>query len=180
MNALDYLTAFLALATAVLAYETRRMAAATKKMVDVTAAPYLAVLRVDLQPVTKLPSATNSGGQGYKVLVFLKNPGQVRVTFEVRKIVISLERVDYPAANIDNRYGVLHPEEETTFPYPFFQCSTPLHAGMSGTVDFQADFWVVENDKKSLEVSAQFNIDSLTSTGHMVSSRFISGPKYTD
>jgi hypothetical protein len=40
MNALDYFTAFLALATAALAYETRRMAAATKKMIDLTAAPY--------------------------------------------------------------------------------------------------------------------------------------------
>jgi hypothetical protein len=69
-----------------MALATHRMARATRDMVALSAEPYLSLTMLDVLVDEKLP--------GYAVRVHLKNPGQVRITYEVRNILVSVAGVD--------------------------------------------------------------------------------------
>ncbi len=175
---LEWLTGLLALMTGWLAWETRDMARATKTMAELSAEPYLSFIRLDLAPSVRPASGTQPEQRGYTFPLTLMNPGQVRVAYEVDNVLVTLDGRNYPPDAFDNRGGYIHPKEEVIFNYPFFECATPLAAGLTGFLDFDLRFWTVETKHQRLTFRLRFWVSELSDTHRKVSWVFMTGPTY--
>jgi hypothetical protein len=105
---LALLTAGLAVMTGWLAWETRDMARATKQMALLSAEPYLSLLRVHLEGRREAAAGLNSPTVGFILRLVLSNPGQVRIYYEVRTFLVTLDRGTFPPSKFDSRGGYIH------------------------------------------------------------------------
>jgi hypothetical protein len=176
---LEWITGLLALMTGWLAWETRDMARATKKIATLSAEPYLSLGQVHVEGRRLLANGPNSPTIGFVVVLVLRNPGQVRICFEVKNFVVALDGKRYPPSAFDSRGGYIHPTEETNFFYPFVESSTQLTPGLTGTVEFEAAFWAVERERHSMALKVLFSIVGLEDGKLAVKWHYTSGPEFT-
>jgi hypothetical protein len=178
MTALEWFTGLLAFATLWLAFATSRMAKATKQLVALSAEPYFSLAGVDL---IHTPNDRVTGKTGYAVSLTLRNPGQVRILYDVSEMSVNLASIDYPPSGFANRGGVIHPGETFTFDSPFFECAAPMAAGLTGTVDFDAWFWAIECERKRVRFKVQLKLVDVSSDGRQgrIKWVYLSGPTYT-
>jgi hypothetical protein len=177
---LEWLTGLLALMTGWLAWETRDMARATKKMAALGAEAYLAFSRIELDSHLMRANATEPERRGYNVRVVLVNPGQVRIGYEVTEILVTIADCDYPpnAESFDNRGGYVHPREEVKFSYPFFECPVAFGPGLMGYLNFETRFSAVDSEAKTLTFRLRFWVVGVDDGGRRIDWRYLSGPTY--
>lgn len=174
----DVVTLLLAFATVWLAVETRRMARATKEMVSLAAEPYLSFASLDLERATLLGVNGHPDRTGYVIPIKLRNPGQVRITYDVTNADVTLNGIAYPPTAFDNHNGVIHPGEETLFRYPFFECQDLPKVGLSGTLECEIGYWSLPSARNSLHFKLRFNIASIDQHHRTVHWTYMSGPTY--
>ncbi|MGB7310927.1 MAG: hypothetical protein WBC67_17845 [Candidatus Acidiferrales bacterium] len=167
----DLLTLIFAGATVWLAIATQRMARATRELLALSAEPYFSFAGIDILMITGDP-------KGYAARLRLRNPGQIRITYEVQDIIMSVSDIDYPPTAFVNSGGVIHPGEEIQFTYPQFACAVPPISGVSGALRFDGSFWASPAQRKRLTLTVQW---LLVEEENELKTRFtyLSGPTYT-
>lgn len=172
----NFLTFALCVLTGVLAIATWRMATATQQLTEVTSAPYLTLQGFDVTPALLRNESTGVETAGVRPQLRLKNPGQVRVTYDVQKIAITLAGSDLTTTDFENHIGVIHPGEDTLFLYPFVAWSGQLSPGMSGTLDFEAQFWATPQRRQTLKLKFRFTVTGLDP--RRIEWVYLEGPTY--
>jgi hypothetical protein len=130
------------------------MAKATKQMAVLAAEPYLSF--VALEVIAAVDPRTTPPTPGFDIRLHFLNPGQVRVTYDVQLIIVTLAGVEYQPTTFYNHTAVVHPKETSIFNYPSFECHTPMSPGLEGTLEFKAKFWAEENDRKTFALSRRW------------------------
>jgi hypothetical protein len=168
-------TAGLGLATVWLAFETHRMATASKAAVVAAAQPFLS-LRGTYVNLAKLQdlSAKNQGAT--RLGVRLCNPGRVLVKYKVVEMTASMSGHTVPAPAFETTGGVLHPDEEVTYFFPLIITSQPIQPPATGEIGLRIQFWTVESARKSLTAKLRISVTSQTTHEWM----FLEGPTYDE
>ncbi len=179
-----WITAGLGAATTWMAYETRRLANTTVQAARAAATPDLAFAKFEILPARQ---AAPTGGlvQGLVAKVYLHNPGQTRVGYQVKKVLLAVDGTEYPRSDLVNRGAVLHRSQEMYFSYPFVPWTGEFKPGTSGTFDFEAEFWADSGDRHArdtLSFRLQYTVNSIVERdGQQVVTTswvFANGPTY--
>jgi len=170
------LTLALAIATVWLALETRRMARATRDLVELQGRPYLALAGLQLTLAPALSLLTEDQGTMARLALQLSNPGQVLVTYEVDDIEVTFEGVKIQKPAFDNRGGVVHPKEEALFFYPAITTPSPLRPGVKGEVRFKMRFWSTPHREHYLDARLRYQVTSIDPG--RIEWLFLEGPRY--
>ena len=170
------LTLGLAIATVWLAFETRRMATATRDLVELQGRPYLAFTGLQLALSPALNVSSDDQGTSARLALQLSNPGQVLVTYEVDDLEVTFEGVKIKNPTFDNRGGVIHPKDQALFFYPSITTPSALRPGVSGEVGFKIRFWSSPHRQHHLDARLRYQVTSIES-GHL-EWLYLEGPRY--
>lgn len=154
----NLLTAGLGIGTVWLAVETRRMAVAASKALELESQAFLSfrglqIARANIQSLAAGPDAP-----GLRIALRLSNPGKVRVTYEVSEFAVTFSSSSAPEATFNTRGGVVHPTEENLFYYPWVASPGHLHLLNAGTVQFSVSYWSRPDVKQTLSARVSFTI----------------------
>jgi hypothetical protein len=175
----NWLTFGLGAATTWMAIATQKMAAATRKVAELEAQPYLAFVHIGLNQQMKEATAFQpERPNGLQPSVLLRNPGRVRITYDVHEIDFILEGIHYPAKNFANHLGVVHPDETVTFLHPVVPTDFVIAPGMSGQLGLKVMFWATPGNRQTLSLRIRFDLGRIEGKIH-VSYVFLEGPDYS-
>jgi hypothetical protein len=175
----NWLTFGLGAVTAWMAIATQRMAAATRKMAALEAQPYLAFVAMDLNQKMKEATAFQpERPDGLQPSVRFRNPGRVRITYDVHEIDFIFEGKHYPAKNFANHLGVIHPDETASFIHPVVPTDFVIAPGMSGQLGLKVVFWATPDSRQTLSLRLRFDLGRVEGKIH-ISYLFLEGPDYS-
>jgi hypothetical protein len=154
------------------------MARSTREMVELESLPYLSFVEMSFEQKMKEATAFRPElPDGLRPIVRLRNPGRVRVIYDVHEVSFSLEGKHYPAGNFDNHIGVVHPGETATFFYPVMNTGSVIAPGMTGELGIKLLFWRSPDRRERLSFKLRFYV-ALSDGKNLVSFVFLEGPSY--
>ena len=152
----DWVTGLMAVLTGWMAWETRRMAKVASESLKESRQPYLSLHAVDLTQAPIGGSHPTAGMLGAQITLHLKNPGQVRVNYDVEIANFDINGNAGPGGPYDNHAGVIFPGELHEFRLPPLVLSAPLPMPATGTLSFRARYWAVQNERHTIEFTISF------------------------
>jgi len=175
----NWLTLGLGAATTWMAIATQRMAVATRMMSELEARPYLAFVALDLNQQMKEPTAFQpERPNGLQPSIRLRNPGRVRITYDVHEIDFTLNGKHYPAKNFANHMGIIHPDETVVFLHPLIPTDFVIAPGMVGELGVKVMFWATPDRRDTLSFRMQFSLGRVDGK-ISISFVFLEGPTYS-
>lgn len=175
----NLLTAIVCAVTAWMAWETRKLARSTREMAELESLPDLSLFELGFEQ--KMKEATPFRPErpdGLRPLIRLRNPGRVRVIYDVHEVFFSLEGKAYPVKNFDNHEGVVHAGETATFLFPVLNTGFVLAPGMSGQLGIKLLFWRSADRRERLSFKLRFDV-ARAGSNIVTSFVFLEGPTYT-
>ena len=153
----NILTALMGTATLWMAYETRKMARASRDAFALEARPYIALdkLEITVGKEFETPGA-------FQIGLKLYNPGKVLITYAVREMKVRLNEMFISSSNFSSQGGVIHPNQLTTFYYPSVNAAIPANSVSKGEVSFKIEFWSIDSERHSFKATIEYYISSDT------------------
>ena len=146
----------MAVLTGWMAWETRRMAKVASESLKASQQPHMSLHAMDLiQAPIAGPYAT-AGKLGAQITLHLKNPGNVRITYDVELADFVVNGDSGPRGPYDNHAGVIFPGEVHGFRLPPLVLNAPLSMPATGTLTFRARYWSAPNERQTLEFTVSF------------------------
>lgn len=145
---LNVLTAFLGIVTAWMAYATQTMAKAAKQSIEADSTPYFAFAGLSFIPTMELDAQGQPWKKGVKLSVVLRNPGKVRVRYEMRHLRMTLNGTTLEGVQWANTGLYVHPSEDTMFHYGHLQPSAGMSSVSQGTAEIELSFWGADETQK--------------------------------
>ena len=147
---LNVLTAVLAVATVWLAIATQLMARSTKRAVELEATPYLSFVEPRIV-IGKMPPTVPDAERKSSVRlgVALRNPGKVRVQYEVSALRMTLNSVTVENPTFNTAGSYIFPGEIGVFWYGTLQIKGDVAAPSHGTAEFEVLYWAADSSRKS-------------------------------
>lgn len=173
---LNLLTGGLAIATGWMAFETRRMATASRAQIELQGQPHLAFGGFDIATARIASIAEGGTSAGVRLGLVLRNPGSVLVSYEVIGLTSTLGGVDLSSPSFHTFSGVIHPAETTLFLLPFVSASDGYFTGLAD-VDLEIAFWAVRKEKRVLRAKVRLEVLSLDPFNWQWV--YLSGPTYS-
>ena len=175
----NWLMAGLAAVTGWMANETRKMAASTREMAKLDAEPYLSFVAIDIKNLAMQTSPTEKA-KAYAIhpSVRLRNPGRVRITYDIQEFDITLRGIHCPSSNFDSRMGVLHPGEESTFFYPMIPSDVAMTPGDNGQCTLKVMFWRSLSERHILSLKVRFHLEQI-GNNVQIAWFYLESPTYT-
>lgn len=137
----NVLTLCLGIATVWLAFETRRMASATREAVELQSRPYMAFAGLDYTIGKARNLAAGRDDDAVRIGLRLSNPGQVLIQYEVEELIVTFEGRTVENPQFDGRRGFIHPKTEAVFRFPWIFLQSPPRPGQGGEVKFKVNYW---------------------------------------
>lgn len=147
---LNVLTAILAVATVWLAVATQHMARATKRAVALEATPYLSFVEPRIV-IGKMPDTVAEADRRSSVRlgIALRNPGKVRVQYEVRTLRMTLNSLTIESPTFNTAGGYIFPGEVGVYWYGTIQVKGDITAPSHGTAEFEVLYWSSDAQQRS-------------------------------
>jgi len=176
---LNWLTLALAGVTAWMAFATQKMALATREMAKLDAEPYLSFSSIDVRTIGRRAAPDHPLKiVGLQPLVCLKNPGRVRISYEIEKIDFTLKGKHYPLEKGNDLSNVLHPGETISNFYSMIPSDIALGPGDGGLCSLIIAFWRIPEERHALSMAIRFTFEK-TGDELRIGWRYIDGPAYT-
>lgn len=156
MHLSDGLSLAMTAVTAWMAWETRRMAKVASDSLKASREPQLCLHTVDLHQGPIAGPYPTAGSLGAQITVQLKNPGQVRINYDVEQADLVLDGNPGSRGPYDNHAGVIFPGDTNQFRLPPVLLKSPLASGATGTLAFRVRYWSHPNERYSLEFTIGF------------------------
>lgn len=154
----NLLTSLVALVTVWMAVETRRMARTAQDALLLESRPYLSFDGLQIERAVIQTIASPEGDPSLRVSIRLRNPGRVRVVYEVQQMLLELEGDPAPAAIFETTGGVLHPDEQNLYYYSWVLADRGRALWQNGAVDFRVAYWATPGRKETLAAKVLFII----------------------
>lgn len=168
-------TLALAAGTFWLAVETRKMSAATQRMVELDAQPQLALAEFEAAVDNRVEQPEVHLVQ---LRLRLSNPGKVLVRFRVDSVSVSINGVlPPPAARYINRTGVVHPGTETMFHLTGVLVPKESANPAVANVSYDIAYWAISGKEQRLKASTEHSLGLPPMSGHAW--LYLSGPEYS-
>jgi hypothetical protein len=175
----NLLTFILGCMTAWMAFATQKMASATREMAKLDGEPYLSFSSVDIRTVGRRTAPDQPLKiVGLQPFVCLKNPGRVRISYEIEKIDFTLKGKHYPLEKGNDLSNVLHPGEVISNFYSMIPSDIALGPGDGGLCSLVVAFWRIPVERHVLSLSIRFTFEK-TGDDLKIGWRYIEGPTYT-
>jgi hypothetical protein len=168
----EWVTAAVAVFTAWMAWETRKTAKAAAASVEAAQQPHLSLQTIDFAQGPIGGPHPAAGQLGAQLTLGLKNPGQVRIVYDVEMADLTLNGAASPPGPYDNHSGVIFPGDVHGFRLPPMPLSSALPHGTTGTLKCRVKYWADPNKRASLECTVMFIVSA------DVKWTYQSGPKY--
>jgi hypothetical protein len=149
----SWATLAMSAATLWMAYETRKMASASKRALELEAAGQLAVdgVVIRIAKVAEAPTALQIG-------LKLRNPGKVTTTYSVFEFKAQLQGVQLPEGTFESSGGVLH--AGALMEFYLAPTSWPLDAPpeLHGQIAFDIEFWATETRRQRCKGTIHYHL----------------------
>lgn len=147
---LNILTGLLAAATVWLAVATHLMARATKRAIELEATPYLSFAEPRIV-VAKNPDTVPEAERRSSVRlgIALRNPGKVRVQFEVRSIRMTFASLTVENPTFHTAGGYIFPGESSVYWYGTLPVAGDVNPPAHGTAEFEVAYWAGDGQAKA-------------------------------
>jgi hypothetical protein len=159
-SATDWVTLAMAVFTAWMAWETRRLAKVATDSLRESRQPQLSLHAIDFLQATIAGPYPNAGLLGAQLTLQLKNPGHVRIVYDVEIADVVINGISGPPGPYDTHSGVIFPDEIHGFRLPPIPLGEPLPNGATGTLNFRVLFRANPNERASLAFTVGFVISS--------------------
>ena len=172
----NWLTFGFGIATVWMAVETRRMSVAAMRSIELETRPYLAFrgLYLSFAKLANLASSTETPALRLGLRLF--NPGKVLVSYQVQSLAVSFAGNVPTTPTFETTGGVIHPNEETLFFYPWLPFAGQPNTLGAGEVAFTISFRSTENQQSRVKGKLTFTVKS--PDGSDFEWVFIEGPVY--
>jgi hypothetical protein len=155
----DWITLAMAVLTGWMAWETRRMAKVASDSLLAAQQPYMSLHAVDLSQGKIAGPHSTAGSLGVQITLQLKNPGSVRINYDVELADFTIAGHLGPRGPYDNHAGVIFPGDVHGFRLPPLVLPSPLPlstTGVTGTLTFRARYWATPNERRTLDFTIGF------------------------
>lgn len=156
----NWVTLAMTVLTGWMAYETRRMAKVASDSLKASRQPHLALHSIDVAQGPISGPASTANQLGAQITLQLRNPGQVRLTYDVEVADFIINGADGPRGPYENHVGVIFPGDMHAFRLPAIPLAYPLPDGATGTLNFRVRYWAAANERFSLEFTISFMISA--------------------
>jgi hypothetical protein len=160
---LSSLTGLLAAVTAWMAIATQKMASATREMLKRDAEPQLYLCAVNARTVYK------GGGLGSELRVVgvqpsftLRNPGRVRVSYEIERMEITLKGREWPREVGFELSNVLHADQEMSIFHSPIPSDAPMGPGETGICSLIVAFWKAPKERHKFTLKVRFSMEKVS------------------
>lgn len=159
-SSIELLTLAVAAFTGWMAWETRKVAKVAAASQEMALQPHMSLHSIDIAQGLIAGPYPNAGKFGAQLALGLKNPGQVRIVYDVEVADMILNGEAGPQGPYDNHASVIFPGDVHTFRLPAMPVSGPLPHGTTGTLKFRAKYWADPNKRSSLECNVGFVVST--------------------
>jgi hypothetical protein len=157
-----------------LAWETRRMASATMRLVQIDSEPQL---RIKGMAVARSPHGADPNLVILQIQMLLWNPGRVLVQYRVDAFPTSISgNTAHSKVKFKSMEGVLHPTGEEIFRALPILMPVPQTYPVTGKASFDLAFWSLGRPERRVVGSCEIDIHP---PGHDCPWVWANGPQYT-